>query len=489
MLQNEIYERARLARDARFDGQFFVGVSTTGIYCRPICPAVSPKRENVAFFPSAAAAGEAGFRPCLRCRPECAPGTPAWSGTSTTVRRGLRLISGGALDNGDVEQLAERLGVTSRHLRRLFGRHLGASPLAIAHTQRLHFAKRLIDETNLPMSHIALAAGYGSIRRFNDALKATYGRAPRELRRKSVSTPPSVDGATLSVRLTYRKPFDWQRLLGFFAGRATAGVESVSGNGYSRTVSLKDGHGIIEVRPDESDGFLRLTLRGIETASLFEVVQRCRELFDLDAPVADIAAVLGKDAALARLLKQHGGVRVPGCWDGFELTVRAILGQQVSVKAATTIAGRIASTYGEPLSLPEGVAHDGLQCIFPVPERLARARLESVGIIRSRADTIRAVARAVTNGDLDFDPAQDPAEFCEALQSIKGIGDWTAQYVAMRALKNPDAFPATDLGLIKAIHRPQRTAPAALLERAESWRPWRAYAALLLWGSDAGSGG
>ncbi|MEQ9563109.1 MAG: AlkA N-terminal domain-containing protein, partial [Woeseiaceae bacterium] len=479
MLQNEIYERARLARDVRFDGQFFVGVSTTGISCRPICPAVSPKRENVAFFPSAAAAGEAGFRPCLRCRPECAPGTPAWSGTSTTVRRGLRLISNGALDNGDVEDLAERLGVTSRHLRRLFGRYLGASPLAVAHTQRLHFAKRLIDETNLPMSHIALAAGYGSVRRFNDALKATYGRAPRELRRKNANVQPTVDSATLSVRLAYRKPFDWQRMLDFFAGRATAGVESVVDQRYSRTVSLKDGHGIIEVQPDVSDGFLRLTLRGVATASLFEVVQRCRELFDLDAPVADISAVLGKDDALAGLLKRHKGVRVPGCWDGFELTVRAILGQQVSVKAATTIAGRIASSYGVPLSLPEGVDDKGLRFVFPMPQRLMRARLENVGIIRSRADTIRAVARAVVSGDVNFDPAQDPVEFCKALQQIKGIGDWTAQYIAMRALKNPDAFPASDLGLIKAIDPPQRTSPATLLARAESWRPWRAYAALL----------
>jgi AraC family transcriptional regulator of adaptative response / DNA-3-methyladenine glycosylase II len=261
------------------------------------------------------------------------------------------------------------------------------------------------------------------------------------------------------------------------------------GQRYSRTVSLKDGHGIIDVQPDASDGFLRLTLRGVETASLFEVVQRCRELFDLDAPVADIADVLGKDDALSKLLKRHKGVRVPGYWDGFELTVRAILGQQVSVKAATTIAGRIASSYGEALSLPPGVDSKELRFIFPVPERLMRARLENVGIIRSRADTIRAVARAVVNREVNFDPAQDPVDFCKSLQQIKGIGDWTAQYIAMRALKNPDAFPSSDLGLIKAIDPPQRTAPATLLARAESWRPWRAYAALLLWGSEAGSGG
>ncbi len=489
MLQSEIYERARLARDPRFDGQFFIGVNTTGIYCRPICPAVSPKRENIAFFPSAAAAGEAGFRPCLRCRPECAPGTPAWTGTSTTVRRGLRLISGGALDDGNVEQLADRLGVTSRHLRRLFGRHLGASPLAIASTQRLHFAKRLIDETAMPMSLIAEAAGYGSVRRFNDSMKANYDRTPRELRRSSSRRQVIVDAATLSVRLAYRKPFEWNRLLQFFALRATPGVESASGNRYRRTACLNGSHAIVELQPDGTDSHLSLTLYGVATASLFETVQRCRELFDLDAPVADISAVLERDRVLAGLLRKQPGVRVPGSWDGFELTVRAILGQQVSVKAATTLAGRVASGYGEALTLPDGVEQGELTRIFPTADRLLRARLEKCGIIRARADTIRTVARAVTRGDLVFDASQDPDEFCESLKSIKGIGDWTAQYVAMRCLKNPDAFPASDLGLIKAIERPQRTTPAKLLARAEEWRPWRAYAALLLWGSDASSGG
>ncbi|MCI0516732.1 MAG: helix-turn-helix domain-containing protein [Woeseiaceae bacterium] len=489
MLQSEIYERARLARDPRFDGQFFIGVNTTGIYCRPICPAVSPKRENIAYFPSAAAAGEAGFRPCLRCRPECAPGTPAWSGTSTTVRRGLRLISSGALDDGNVEQLADRLGVTSRHLRRLFGRHLGASPLAVASTQRLHFAKRLIDETSLPMSCIAEAAGYGSVRRFNDSMKANYGRTPRELRNGSSRRGLTVDAATLSVRLAYRNPFEWQSLLKFFALRATPGVESVVGDRYRRTASLNGSHAIIELQANEASGHLLLTLYGVATTSLFETVQRCREMFDLDAPIADISAVLERDPVLAGLLQKQPGVRVPGSWDGFELAVRAILGQQVSVKAATTLAGRIATSYGEELALPDGVEHGELSRVFPQAERLQRARIENCGIIRARAGTIRVLARAVSRGELSFDASQDPEEFCEALKSIKGIGDWTAQYVAMRCLKNPDAFPASDLGLIKAIDRPLRVTPARLLARAEEWRPWRAYAALLLWGSDANSGG
>ena len=489
MLQNDIYERARLARDARFDGQFYVGVRSTGIYCRPICPANAPKSENVRFFPSAAAAGEAGFRPCLRCRPECAPGTPAWSGTSTTVRRGLRLISNGALDDGNIENLADRLGVTSRHLRRLFTKHLGASPLAVAHTQRLHFAKRLIDETTLPMSHVSSAAGYGSIRRFNDAFRKTYGRSPRELRREGEESELSGRTATLTVRLPYRRPFNWSALLDFFAARATPGVEAVNGNTYSRTVMSNDDHGVVEISPDKRDGYLSLTLHCVNTKALFETVQTAREVFDLDAPISEIRSTLGKDKTLKAMLRKNPGVRVPGAWGGFEVTIRAILGQQISVKAATTIAGRIAHKYGERLDLPGTSIDGGLSHIFPTAERLMRARLKNIGLVRSRAETIRRVSAAVVNGDLQFDIAQDPEQVCEVLHSIKGIGDWTAQYVAMRALKNPDAFPGSDLGLLKAIAYPGRVTPKELTVRAEDWRPWRAYAALLLWSSVPGSGG
>ena len=311
----------------------------------------------------------------------------------------------------------------------------------------------------------------------------------RRANARQASRQPRVDAATLSVRLAYRKPFEWQNLLTFFALRATPGVEIVTGNRYRRTAMLDGAHAIIELRPDESGSHLLLTLHGVATTSLFETVQRCREMFDLDAPVADIAAVLERDRVLAALLRKQPGVRVPGSWDGFELAVRAILGQQVSVKAATTLAGRVAAAYGEPLALPDGIDQGELARVFPRPERLQRARLENAGIIRARADTIRALARAVSRGDLDFDTSQDPDEFCAALKTIKGIGDWTAQYVAMRCLKNPDAFPASDLGLIKAIERPARVTPAKLLARAEEWRPWRAYAALLLWSSDANSGG
>lgn len=487
--QNEVYERARLARDARFDGHFYVAVKTTGIYCRPICPANAPKSKNISFFPSAAAAGEAGFRPCLRCRPESAPGTPAWSGTSTTVRRGLRLISSGALDEGNVELLADRLGVTSRHLRRLFNAHLGASPLAVAHTQRLHFAKRLIDETRLPMSHIADAAGYGSIRRFNDAFKNTYQRTPRDLRAFRDRGASNDRNAKLTVRLPYRKPFNWNSLLEFFAHRAIPGVEMVAGKFYTRTISIGGEHGLLTVGPARKGDYLSLTLDGIATGNLFEVVQRAREIFDLDAPVDDIAKALRKDKVLAAMLKKQRGIRVPGAWDGFELAVRAILGQQISVAAATTLSGRIARQYGEPLA--DNLTSDAISLgyIFPTPARLARARFNDVGLVRSRAATIRSLAAAVNRGDLDFDFSQDPEDFCNKLKSIKGIGDWTAQYVAMRVLKNPDAFPTSDLGLLKAIDAPNRVSSTTLSIRSENWRPWRAYAALLLWGSLSGSGG
>ena len=483
---NEIFERARLSRDARFDGQFFIAVKTTGIYCRPICPANSPKSENITFYRTAAAAGEAGYRPCLRCRPECAPGTPAWAGTSTTVRRGLRLIAEGALDEGNVDDLADRLGVTSRHLRRLFKRHLGASPLAVAHTQRLHFAKALIDQTSLPMRDIAVASGFGSTRRFNDTFRKTYERTPRELRRGSER---AVIDSAFSVQLAYRSPFDWPTLLGFFAARATPGVEQVHDDRYLRTIAIGDERGVIDVR--DAGGTLQLRLHGIATVSLIAVVQRVRSLFDLDASISDVHSVLARDPGMKRWLRQKPGIRVPGAWDGFELTVRAILGQQVSVKAATTLAGRIAARYGEKVDVSvEGVPRVPDR-LFPGPEKLKRARLETLGIIGSRARSIRAVAKAASVETICFDAAQDPDAFAETLQLIPGIGDWTAQYVAMRALKNPDAFPAGDLGLLRAFDEDggERMKPAELLRRAEAWRPWRAYAALLIWGSAAGAGG
>ncbi|MDJ0761200.1 MAG: Ada metal-binding domain-containing protein [Woeseiaceae bacterium] len=480
--EQAIFERARLSRDARFDGRFFVGVRTTGIYCRPVCPANAPKRENIEFYPSAAAASEAGLRPCLRCRPETAPGTPAWLGTSTTVRRGLRLIESGALDNDGVDVLAERLGVTSRHLRRLFQKHLGASPLSVANTQRLHFAKRLIDQTDLPLREVAFAAGYQSVRRFNDEFRKTYQRSPRELRARRRSR--QIDGNALTVRLRYREPFDWDQALGFFVFRATPGVESVGQNEYTRSIRHAGSDGLIRVRHDEP-GSLSVSIHGVPTSAIFPIVQRARSMFDVDAPVAEIEACLERDPELAGRLPDARGVRVPGVWNGFELAVRAILGQQVSVAAATTMAGRVAERYGDAVQFD---GHADITRHFPEPERLARARFNDMGLIGSRIQSIRDLARAVVKGDLSLNEDADPVETRQELLKIRGIGDWTAQYIAMRALKDPDAFPASDLGLLRAFDESlgRRIKPAELENLSEAWRPWRAYAALLLWRTSTG---
>ncbi len=470
------FERARLARDARFDGRFFVAVRTTGIYCRPVCPAVTPKRENVEFFDTAAAAGEAGYRPCLRCRPECAPGSPAWRGTSTTVRRGLRLISEGALERDGVPALAERLGVTDRHLRRLFQQHVGASPQAIAHTQRLHFAKNLIDQTGLSMGDIAVAAGFGSTRRFNDAMRKTWGRTPRELRKLSKA---GGKADALALSLPYHEPYDWQVLLEFFRLRALPGVESVDGATYRRVLEVDGTPVVAEV--NDACGELEVRLHGATPALLMPAVQHLRDLFDVDAPIREIHAAFAGDPLLEVLVERYPAVRVPGSVNPFEHIVRAILGQQVSVRAATTLAGRIAERYGDGLP-PELGLFDGLNRVFPRPERLVRARLENLGITSARAATIRRVASAVASRQLDVDPAGDREAFVDSMLAIRGIGDWTCQYVLMRAMKDPDAFPASDLGILKALgNGSTRPRPRDVSLRAEACRPWRAYAALLLW--------
>jgi len=401
------------------------------------------------------------------------------------VRRGLRLIDNGALDDGNVEALAERLGVTGRHLRRLFTTHVGASPVAVAHTRRLHFAKRLIDDTAMPMQHIALASGYGSVRRFNDAFQKTYQRTPRELRRRQKNVQQPAADAALTVRLPCRAPYSWADVMRFYSMRAIPGVEAISDGSYRRVLRVAGEVCVIEVRESGQAGSLDLTLHGVPTESLFAVIQLARDVFDLDAPSGDISAVLSRDARLRALLKHQPGVRVPGAWDGFELTVRAILGQQISVKAATTIAGRIATRYGCPLESPDGE----LTHLFPTAERLRRVRFNNIGLVRSRAEPLRRLSAAVADGDVTFDPLQDLDEFRRRLTAIKGIGDWTAEYVLMRAIKHPDALPASDLGLIKALSPGERVAPAVLSARAEAWRPWRSYAAMLLWGWNPTSGG
>jgi AraC family transcriptional regulator of adaptative response / DNA-3-methyladenine glycosylase II len=471
-LNREICRTARLSRDARFDGKFFTAVRTTRIFCRPVCPARSPKEGNIDYYPSAAAALQAGFRPCLRCRPE-SWGTAAWDGTSTTVSRALRLIHEGALDgegeDRSVDALAERLGIGSRHLRRLFFQHLGATPVAVAQTQRLLSAKKLIDETTLPLTTIALASRYGSIRRFNAAFQATYGRSPRELRRASKRV--SISGPC-TLQLRYRPPYDYDALLHFLAKRAISGVEHIDGDIYRRTFVLDGEAGWLEVQPNGANALtLRVDLAG--PSRLLHVVSRVRRIFDLDADPLVINASLKRDPLLAKLIKARPGLRVPGAWDGFELGVRAILGQQVSVAGASTLTARLAAKFGH--AVPFQV--EGLACTFPTADELIGADL-AIGIPASRAEAIREFARAVVAQTLVFDGGHDAATFVSRLCAIRGLGPWTAQYIAMRALSDPDAFPAGDLVLLRAAGI---KTTAAMERHAERWRPWRAYAAMHLW--------
>jgi len=490
MLTPELCYRALRTRDPRFDGRFFVAVRSTGVFCRPICPARTPRQENCWFVPSAAAAREAGYRPCLRCRPEAAPGSPAWTGTSATVARALRLIEAGALDEGGVDGLASRLGVGARHLRRLFARQLGASPRAVAQTRRLLLAKKLIDETGLAPIDVATAAGFSSIRRFNDAVRRAYGRSPRALRRRA-PRPPAGPGSgvgpaarsELTLRLGYRPPLAFDELLAFLALRAIPRVECVRHGAYHRTVRIDGVPGHLSVRGEPGTNGLAVRVALAAPAPLGPLVGRLRRLFDLDADPLAIAEQLTPDPALAPALAAHPGLRVPGAWDGFELAVRAILGQQVSVRAASTLAGRLVERFGLPC--PRG-AEGLVDRVFPRPERLARARLESIGLPGARAGAIRALAAALASRRIVLDGSADPDATRAGLEALPGIGPWTAAYVAMRALGEPDAFPTADLGLRRALAGPAgRLSPRALEERAEAWRPWRAYAALHLWQSEA----
>lgn len=469
-----ICARARKVRDPRFDGRFFIGVLTTGIYCRPICPARSPKEENIRYFPTAAAAAEAGLRPCLRCRPECSPGTPAWLGTSATVSRALRLIGESALEDSGVDSLAERVGVGSRHLRRLFLQHLGASPIAVAQTRRLHFAKKLIDETTLPLSQVAFASGFGSIRRFNATFQKTYGRAPTQLRARAAHPSPAPQDE-YHFLLRFRPPFDWDGLLQFLTPRAIPGVEAVEDSRYRRIFALENKLGSFEAAFDRSGSAISLCIHFPDPHSLFLIVERVRRMFDLSADPREIARDLRRDPLLAPRVAARPGLRVPGSWDGFELAIRAVLGQQVTVRGASTLAGRLVREFGTSATSNHGLTH-----AFPSAEKLAVVDVAGIGLPRARAHTIRSLAKAVAGGEISFSGIADVTDWMERFRRLPGIGDWTAQYVAMRALGEPDAFPSADLGL---LHASAIRSPRELEERSQSWRPWRAYAAMHLWQS------
>ena len=472
--------RALTTRDARFDGRFFVCVRTTGVYCRPVCPAPTPKLRNVVFLPCAAAAEAAGFRPCRRCRPETSPGAPAWNGTAAVVSRALRLIADGALDEAESEALAARLGLGERQLRRLFVQHLGASPAAVARARRVHFAKRLVDETELSMTEIALCAGFRSIRQFNHAIRETFGRSPSELRRRRSSHRRAGNGR-LVLRLAYRPPLEWRPLLEFFRRRAIPGVEAVEGETYRRTIECDDTAATIEITPVEGAPRLELGIDRGAVSGLIRIVERVRRMFDLNADPLHIAAAFGGDPVLGTRVGARPGLRVPGAWNGFELAVRAVLGQQVTVRAATTLAGRLVARFGRPIDNPgRGLTH-----LFPRPQALAGADLGSIGLTAARAETIRGLARAVASGDLRLEAPLGLAEVVARLAALPGIGEWTAQYIAMRACGEPDAFPAADLGLRRSLANGNGMPSArALAGLSEAWRPWRSYAAIHLWTDD-----
>lgn len=477
-LDRDACYRAMLTRDARFDGRFLTCVSTTGIYCRPGCPARPPKPENMLFVPSAAAAQQAGFRPCLRCRPETMPEIGAWPGTPSTLRRALALIAEGALDAGSVAALASRLGVDEPQLCHLFQQHLSASPNAVAETRRTLFAKQLITDTALPLAEVALAAGFGSIRRLNATFQALYGRPLGSLRRSRAAPAGSV----VELRLAYRPPYDWDGIIGFLATRAIPGVEAVRDGCYARSITLGGAVGSLTVRPAGKGPALIATIRFPVLAALPVIVARIRRIFDLGANPTLIAEQLSADLHLARLVARRPGLRVPGAWDGFELAVRAILGQQITVAGATKLAGKLVALYGTRLPEPaEGLTH-----AFPLPEHIADADLAlTLGMPRTRGAALRGMAQAAAANAHLFDPGRSLDEAIARLVALPGIGEWTAQYIAMRALREPDAFPAADIGLMRAMATQEgRPTAKALLARADAWRPWRAYAALHLWASD-----
>jgi AraC family transcriptional regulator of adaptative response / DNA-3-methyladenine glycosylase II len=472
-LEADTCYRALAARDRRFDGLFLVGVSTTGVYCRPICPARTPGRDRCRFFARAAEAEREGFRACLRCRPELAPGRGPVDAGPRLVAAAAARIEAGFLNEGSVDALASGLGVTGRHLRRALSGALGLSPVELAQSRRMALAKQLLQDTDLGMTEVAFASGFRSLRRFNALFRARFGKPPSALRREA-GAATARDGA-IPLRLDFRPPLDWEALLAFLGARATAGVEEVAGGAYRRTVRLGGRTGWVEVRLDPECPALRADVSLSLAGALMPLAARLRALFDLDARPDAVAAHLGRDPLLRRSVGRRPGLRVPGAFDGFETAVRVVLGQQVSVRAATTLAGRLAAALGEPIATP----FPALGRLPPTPGAVAGAgedRLAGLGMPGARARALGALAAAAAEGRLPLD-AQGLRDGADRLRELPGIGDWTAQVLAMRS-GEPDAFPAGDLGVRRALGAAGAREAEA---RAERWRPWRAYAAMHLW--------
>lgn len=478
-LDHEVCERARLSRDSRFDGKFFTAVKTTGIFCRSICPAPLAKKENVIYFPTAAEAMEAGFRPCLRCRPEAAPGYSAWHGSSDMVKRALGMIRQGFLNDFSVEQLAEKLGISTRHMSRLFNENLGIPPVKIARHQKVMFAKKLLFETDLSITHIALASGFGSIRQFNETFRSSLGISPSRIR-KEMDAKTSLIPAPVKLEISYRPPFDWQEMLCFLRPRVIPGVEYVGTDQYGRSFQLdKNCRGWLEVKDNPGRNSLKLTLSVNRLEKLMTIVQRVRDMFDLDHDPMAVEKTLSEDEHLRDVVAKYPGMRVPGAWDPFEFAIRAILGQKISVKGASTLAGRIAGQYGQKFS---SEPHEGITCFFPQPWELQGADLSKIGVTKKREETLTGFVNAVLNRYVSLEHGQDLKSFTESFTSLSGIGHWTAHYLAMRALRIPDAFPHSDLGIRKALASEGKLPTSGdILKVAERWRPWRAYGALYLW--------
>lgn len=471
----QVCSRARLTRDARFDGKFFIAVLSTGIYCRPICPSRTSKEINVRYYQTAAAAAEAGFRPCMRCRPECSPGTPAWLGTPSTVSRALRLIGESGLEDGGVELLAERLGVGSRHLRRLFLRHLGATPSAVAQTRRLQFAKKLIDETRLPMKDVAMAAGFGCVRRFNAAIRKVYHRPPSQLRNLAKQAAVLPENQYL-FRLRFRPPYHWKGMLQFLADHAMPGVEVVEADRFRRSISLNGDDGYFEVSLGEERDTLNVRVWFPDPRSLYFITERIRLMFDLNADWSAIARSLRSDPVLSKLVAAKPGLRLPGCWNGFELAVQSILSQRMAGAEFVGVERRLVEKFGKRYSPAPGLTH-----LFPEPEILANCDLARVGVPGAQVLTIRSLARAVCDGEIRFTGIVETNMFLDRLGKLPGMSKPIAELIAMRSMGDTDAFPAGNESLLRAMNLEN---PEELTRRSESWRPWRAYAAMYFVNAD-----
>jgi AraC family transcriptional regulator, regulatory protein of adaptative response / DNA-3-methyladenine glycosylase II len=474
-LDRERCYRAVHSRDRRFDGVFYTAVTTTGIYCRPSCPAVTPRRRNVEFFVTAAGAQAAGFRACRRCLPDATPGSPEWDLHADLVGRAMRLINDGVVERHGVEGLAARLGYTSRHLGRVLGRQVGAGPLALARARRAQTARVLIETTSMTLADVAFAAGFASVRQFNDTLREVYAATPTQLRNgvrgRGASTGP------LQLRLAVREPFDPAALLAFLSARVVAGVEHVEDGVYTRSLRLPHGEGVVALEPTPTVVHARLWLRDMRDVTA--AVERCRRLLDLDADPLAVHAVLADDAVLGKHVRARPGLRVPGHVDGGELAVRAVLGQQISVARAAALAARLTEEHGERLAHPAGP----VVRLFPDASRLASVEPGALPMPRTRGRALTTLCGAVADGSLALDRSGDRDEVRAALLALPGIGPWTADYVAMRALGDPDVMLETDVGVRRACVA-LGVEPGRVAQFARRWRPWRSYALMYLWNLD-----